>query len=163
MRNVLIPTDFTPESLQLMEYALLNYPGEPIHVVLVHGFRSPDSKWGLIQFSTRSEVRKLRSEDFENALNRICRTHGKSIGSVQTLLFTGRNTHAFKNAIEPLEITDAVVPENGTLNCRNRRSFDPTRYIRKCVDRVAEVPYETDQKEASKQQFSLQNLLNLRT
>ena len=163
MRNVLIPTDFTPESLQLMEYALLNYPGEPLHVVLVHGLRSPESKWGLIQFSTRKEVRKLRSEEFENTLNRLCKTHGKSIGSVQTLLFTGRNTHAFKNAIEPLGITDAVVPESGTLNCRNRRSFDPTRYIRKCVAQVAEVPYETDRMQASKQQFSLQNLLNLRT
>ncbi len=164
MRKVLIPTDFTPDSVQLMEYAVLNFQGEPLQIVLAHGFRLPDSKWGLIHFSARFEEKKLKTAEFTKAVDRMLKTHGDAIESVRTFMFTGRNTLAFQDAIGPLGITDAVIPNPGVLRFSNRRSFDPSRYIRKCVPGSVEVQIEPNSGERlQKHMFSIQNLLNLKT
>ena len=160
MKKVIIPTDFTVESLQLIEYAILNFPKRKLDITLVYGFKLPDTKWGLVHFSERGEIKKLTTEAYANAKNVFEREHSDAIGRLDIKLFTGCNSMAFQNFIELLDVHDAIVPTGNFLNFNNSKCFDPTRFIRKSIVNVIEIPTDTS-RELQKSKFSLSSLLNL--
>lgn len=160
MKKVLIPTDFTLESLQLIEYAILNFPKTKLNIVLVNGFKLPETRWGLYQFSAGREINRLTTEKYINAKKVFFREHSDAIQSLGIELFTGRNSPAFQNFSEQLEITDAIVPKGDFLNFSHPQCFDPTPFIKKNIQNVIEIPLETAV-EHRKVKFSLTSLLNL--
>lgn len=160
MKRVLIPTDFTVESLQLIEYAVLNFPKTPLEVILVSGFKLPDTRWGITHFSEKREINKFTTESFAKAKQTFIREHSDTIGNVHVRLFTGYNSLAFQNFSEQLQAHDAIVPKGKFLHYSNANSFDPTRYIRKNVTNVIEIPLETS-RVVQKSKFSISGLLNL--
>jgi hypothetical protein len=160
MKRVLIPTDFTLESLQLIEYAILNFPKTKLDIILVTGFRLPDTRWGLNNFSAGREINKLTSESYVKAKNVFFREHSDAIQSLGIELFTGHNSFAFKNFSEQLDVKDAVVPQGNFLNFDHPQCFDPTRFIKKNIGNVIEIPLETAV-EHKRVKFSLSGLLNL--
>jgi len=160
MKRVLIPTDFTVESLQLIEYAILNFPQTKLDVVLVYGFRMPETKWGLAHFSATKEINKLNTETFAKAKNAFVREHSDAIQDLRFELFTGYNSSAFQNFIEMLDVKDAIVAKGKFLHFDSVRCFDPTRFIKKNIENVIEIPLETTV-EHQKVKFSISSLLNL--
>ncbi|SDM48549.1 universal stress protein [Kriegella aquimaris] len=159
MKKVLIPTDFTVESLQLIEYAILNFPEAKLDIILVHGFRLPDTRWGLTHYSAMREVNKLNTDVFAKAKNMFVREHSDVIGRLRFELFTGNNSFAFQNFAEQLDVKDAIIPKGKFLNVNNSKCFDPTRFIKKNIDNVIEIPFELTE-EYQKGRFSLSALLN---
>ena len=160
MKRVLIPTDFTVESLQLLEYAILNFPRTELDITLVYGFILPDTRWGLIHYSAGSEISKLTSPDYAKAKNAFVREHSDVILDLRIELFTGCNSFAFQNFLEQLDIRDAIIPKGKFLNFDHARCFDPSRFIRKNVENVIEIPLDVT-REYPKAKFSLSSLLNL--
>jgi hypothetical protein len=57
-------------------------------------------------------------------------------------------------------VDDAIVPKGNFLNYSHSRCFDPSRFIRKNIANVIEIPSETT-RELQKSKFSLSSLLNL--
>lgn len=135
----MIPTDFSVPSLQLVEYAILNYPNTLLDIVLVHGYRPPTTKWEAINFSPIREINKLSGESFCRAKNQLCREHKGELGNLRVELFTGHNSMAFKNFMEQHQLEEAVVPANRFLMCSGTRSFDVTPLIKKNMPQVVEI------------------------
>ncbi|MGB5819661.1 MAG: hypothetical protein WBG90_09265 [Saonia sp.] len=160
MKRVLVPTDFTIASLQLIEYAILNFPKTKLDIILVSGFRMPDTRWGITHFSARREINKLTTESYAKAKRRLFREHSDVIEKVRIELFTGCNSFAFENFLRQLQVNDAIVPKGKFLQFKNSRCFDPTRLIKKSIKNAVEAPLETS-KEFEKIKFSISNLLNL--
>jgi hypothetical protein len=160
MKRVLIPTDFTVESLQLIEYAILNFPKTKLEIVLVYGFKMPDTRWGLTHFSAIREVNKLTTETYAKAKNVFVREHSDAIDDLRFELFTGLNSFAFQNFSEQWGVKDAIVPRGKFLNFNGSQCFDPTRFIKKNIDNVIEIPFETTV-ERQQVKFSISSLLNL--
>ncbi len=160
MKRILIPTDFTVESLQLIEYAILNFPKTKLEIVLVYGFRLPDTRWGLTHFSQLRETNKLVTEEYAKAKNMFVREHGDVIERIRFELFTGSNSFAFQNFVEKLDVKDAIVPKGEFLHFNNSKCFDSTRFIKKNIDNVIEIPFELTE-DYHKPKFSLSGLLNL--
>lgn len=160
MKRILIPTDFTVESLQLVEYAILNFPKTKLDIILVYGFKMPDMKWGLAHFSARREINKLSTESFTKAKNVLVREHSDAIERLNIELFTGYNSCAFQNFTEPLEVNDAIVPKGKFLHFDHSRCFDPTRFIKKNIQNIIEIPLAVNE-ERQRPKFSLTSLLNL--
>ncbi|WP_432411186.1 hypothetical protein [Rasiella sp. SM2506] len=160
MRKILIPTDFTVESLQLVEYAILNYPDTKLDIKLIAGYKLPDTRWGITHFNEREQIRKQFTDDFEKAKRRIVLEHKNTIQTFSFELFTGVNSFAFQNFLEQIDAEYAIVPKKETLNCPNKKWFDATSYIKKNVKNVIEVPVDVSE-EITEKKFSLINLFNL--
>lgn len=160
MKKILIPTDFSVDSLQLVEYAILNNPNTKLHIVFVAGHRLPETRWGLTHFRKREEVSRQCTDDFITAKRSLVLEHKKNIEIISFELFTGKNSFAFQNFLEQLDANDTIIPKEKSLHCRNRRWFDTTRFLKKNVNNVTEVPVERSV-EIPQQKFSLINLLNL--
>ena len=149
MRKVLIPTDFTIESLQLVEYAILNFPDKKLDIILIAGHKLPDTRWALTRFRTRTQVRKQLNEKFNASIKRITMEHKKNIERVSFELFTGINSYAFQNFLEQLDAHDAVIP----------KWFDTTKFIKKNVKNIIEAPMECAE-EIPQRKFSILSLFN---
>ena len=160
MRNILIPTDFTIASLQLIEYALLNFPNTKLNIVLIAGFRLPDTRWAVFHFSESKQIRMQLSEEFIEAKHLIIREHKEAIENITFQLFSGVNSFAFQNFLEQLHLDYAVIPKGNTLYYPNRKWFDTTRLIKKNVKNIIEVPVELKE-EVSQKKYSLISLFNL--
>ncbi len=159
MKRVLIPTDFTVASLQLVEYAILNFPKTHLDIILIYGFRLPDNRWGLTHFSQVREINKLVGGPYAQAKNILVREHSDVIKHIRIELFTGFNSFAFQNFLEKLDVRDAIVPEGKFLQFNNISCFDTSFYIKKNIENVIEIPIEAG-KDYPKAKFSFSSLLN---
>lgn len=159
MKKILIPTDFSVGSLQLVEYAILNYPDTKLDIILVHGYRIPDTKWDILHFSPLREINRLCSNTFIKEKQDLVRDHLTEINSICIELFTGNNSEAFKNFVAMHEITDAIVPCDAYLRFPDSRSFDPTALIRKNVPTVTEVSLKGENMEVRKAKYSILSFL----
>ena len=160
MRKILIPTDFTVQSLQLVEYALLNFPNTKLDIILIAGFKLPDTRWSIFHFSEREQIRKQLSEEFNEAKRLIVLEHKEAITNITIQLFSGINSFAFQNFLEQLHVDDAIIPKGYSLYCPSGKWFDTTGFIKKNVKNVIEVPVERTEKVPQKK-YSLIRLFNL--
>jgi hypothetical protein len=160
MRKILIPTDFTIESLQLVEYALLNFPNTKLDIILIAGFKLPDTRWAIFHFSEREQIREQISEEFNATKRRIVFEHKKAIENITIQLFSGINSFAFQDFLEQLHVDDAIIPKGGSLYNPNRKWFDTTGFIKKNVKNVIEVPFEFTERVPQKG-YSFVRLFNL--
>jgi len=159
MSKIIIPTDFTVESLQLVEYAILNFPNTKLDIVLIAGFWLPDSKWGLIHFSEREQIAKQISQEFNEEKRRLLLENKGTIENISIKLFSGFNSFAFQNFLEQIDAENAIIPKNSKLQYQSKKWFDTTKFIKRGVKNVIEVSYETINKIPQKE-YSLISLFN---
>lgn len=160
MKKVLIPTDFSVDSLQLIEYAILNNPNSKLHIILVAGHKLPNTRWAITYFCEKEELYKHFTDDFITAKRSLMLEHQKSIETIRFKLYTGKNSFAFQNFLDQIEADNTIVPKSKCLHCTSKKWFDTTKFLRKNVPNAIEVPVERTL-EVSHQKFSLANLLNL--
>jgi hypothetical protein len=160
MKKILIPTDFTVESLELVEYAILNYPDTKLDIILVAGFRLPEERWAVTHFSSSEQVRRQLTDQFIAAKRRLLLEHRNNIYNLSFELFTGINSCAFQNFLEQHDVQSAIVPNGEMLHYQSNKWFDVTGFLRKNVDDVVEVPMERPE-ELPQRKFSFIGLFNL--
>ncbi|MGV3697789.1 hypothetical protein [Flavobacterium sp.] len=131
-KTIVIPTDFTVQSLNVLKTVLNQYPSdEKYNIILLHGFSLSDSIRDLLFFSKPSQIHSLMNSEFEEAYEVIRNKFDSQIGSLKIDLFTGYNVSAFNtylevNGVEHIFASDRK-PEFGHKN-----SFDLSRFIHKC-------------------------------
>jgi len=155
MRKIIIPTDFTVESLQLIEYAILNYPDEKLDVILAFGYKIPLHEIEIIKFSSMSIIHKATSEKFLKAKKNILIEHSDRLNRINIELFCGLNSVVFKNFLREHNIHDAIIPQNNFICLKNSKCFDLTPLIRKKVENVIEVELNNRSEEIKRTRFSL--------
>lgn len=131
-KTIVIPTDFTVQSLNVLKAVLTqNQTEEQYNVILLHGFSLSDSIRDLLFFSKPQQITALMNTEFEEACEVIRNKFDSQIGSLKIDLFTGYNVSAFNsyleaNSVEQIFTSDRK-PEFGHKN-----SFDLSRFIYKC-------------------------------
>lgn len=138
MEKILIPTDFTEESLQLIEFALLNFTSEKLDIVLVHGYRIPEID--IRHYSPNKVISKLCTGNFSRTLRNLTNEHQDRINNIKIQLYTGSNSLVFNEFLKENEISASVLPNSEFSFPRGSRSFDLTRLILKNVKRAVTVP-----------------------
>lgn len=161
MKKIIIPTDFTVESLQLIEYAILNYPDEKLDITLAFGYKIPLHEIEIIKFSAISVIHKTTSEKFLRAKKNILIEHSDRLNSINIELFCGLNSVVFQNFLSEHKIQDAIVPQNKFLCLKNNKCFDLTSLIKKNVKKVIEVELINRSVEIRRARFSLLGFLEL--
>ena len=140
IQKVLIPTDFTIESLNPVKHLLNIYPSDTtFDITLFFGFRLPDSTIELLYFSKSKLMHEVSNRDFDEACVYIKKDYVDQVHSLKLDVFTGVNKAAFQNYLEANHIEKAYVPFKHQLKLPHKRSFDPLPFLYQSGIDVQEV------------------------
>lgn len=126
---ILVPTDYSIRSLNILKHALNKDSSESLAVVFVTGVILQDSITELLFFSKRELVDSLMSNEFKEACQIIQNRYANRISDMRFKIFTGFTQSAFNNFLEANRINEIYLSEN-KLNYP-KRCFDPAPYMRK--------------------------------
>ncbi|WP_159023255.1 hypothetical protein [Formosa sp. L2A11] len=146
MKTVLIPTDFSEKSLQLIKNAVLHYPEESIKLVLATGYKT-----STVNCYTKSKLISIISDkQFHNLLSDIKLEHGSKISNVKIDLYTGKTNEDFKSFLETHRIEAAIIPKNKLTQFPNNKCFNICDLIHSFSPNVSRVDYESDENTSQK-------------
>jgi hypothetical protein len=133
MKTILIPTDFTIESLNTVKGVFKkNDNGEQVNLILLHAVFLSDSITDRLFYSKEKHLLTLQSEKFREACQVLLNTYASRVNSFRIELFSGFTKQAFANFLEANEVNELVIPGTYTLKLASPRSFDPIPYFKKC-------------------------------
>ncbi len=137
MKNVLIPTDFTLNSLAHVSAAVKAIRGK-CSIILFHAFDMPES---LIDAMHRSGI-KGHSNLITEELRLRCRKikfENPSIADISFKIMYGTTIMAFRNYAEGNDIDFIYLPEGYTYKAVVRDSVDPTKWFKKSGIKIVQV------------------------
>ncbi|MPS72814.1 MAG: hypothetical protein E2590_06610 [Chryseobacterium sp.] len=146
-KTILIATDFSLESLDILKKVLKNKTDKndenQYNILLVSGYDMGDSIRDLL-FTTKSSVfAKIRPQEFCDAYSIINNKYPNLINKITCDIFTGSFQRTFNNYIEAANIDEAYYSTSRSKHL-GKNQFEITSYLKKCkhVDAV-EVTTET--------------------
>lgn len=144
-KNVLVPTDFTIESLNVVK-SLLNqqHDGCVYNIVLVHGVRVSDSIADLLFFSKAKLIDSLSSRSFEDACRVIKNKYESSVHAIWSDVFTGNTQTAFATYLRANKIDEIYVPSAYRLVLKDKRSVDMLPFIKNCERSVMQIEWNRE-------------------
>ncbi|MGE0931901.1 hypothetical protein [Peijinzhouia sedimentorum] len=145
IKKILIPTDFSIQSLNVLKSALndLN-EGDKVDILMVHGMYTSSNITSLLYFSKKEIIDTVASDSFRDACQIIKSKYSSKINSMREEIFTGFTQAAFSNFVEGNRIDEAVIPQNYQMQLENKKSFDVTPFIRRSQIKVSEVSWKND-------------------
>lgn len=144
-KTVVIPTDFSVESLNVLK-TLLN-EGDHLYqydIILLHGLRLSDSITDLMFMSRTKLINELSNPAFEEACTVIRNKFGSLINSIRKDIFTGMTQSAFDNYLEANQVHDIYVSAHNTYQLTSRRSFDILPFVYQSPAMIHQVTYQTE-------------------
>lgn len=142
-KTILIPTDFSVKSLNLVKEALNDNPETDTNIILVHGIEAPDSITELLFFSKRKLLSSLETEEFQSSCKLLQSKYGSQINSFCLDVFTGKNQAAFENYLEGNKVDETYIPNGYKFKRKNKKSFDITPYFIKSSIKTTEINLQT--------------------
>ncbi|BAV04150.1 hypothetical protein SAMN05421788_104116 [Filimonas lacunae] len=150
MKNIVIPTDFTVHSLDIIVATVEKYKAEQLNILLMHGLTMPDSLSDLLLFGRNNDRYKLITKEFENACMIIKNRYASVITNISIRFMHGNTRHAFRNFLHANTIDLIVYPADYVLQkaCNNSIDISGLLTYAKCdIDRVALQPQPGDVKQ----------------
>lgn len=129
-RTILIPTDFSIDSLKFLVEAVQSVQIGSINVVFLHCAHLPNSILDLLFYSKKEIIKSLVTPTFVDACKVIRNKYQSKINSTRIEIFTGHTQAAFENFLEGNRIDEIFVPENYILKT-TKNSFDPLPFIQR--------------------------------
>lgn len=131
-KTILIPTDFTVQSLNILKSILsANTSNNTYDIILLHGFNLSDSIMDLLFFSKFQQINSLSSTEFKEACEVIKNKFASQINSITTDLFTGYTVSSFNSYIE-INKVDEIIMSDLEPTFSHKNSFNLSRFIKKC-------------------------------
>ncbi|MBL7691959.1 MAG: hypothetical protein JNM41_10225 [Flavipsychrobacter sp.] len=139
MNTILIPTDFTVGSLEIMN-TLARGTDNKLNFILFHAFDMPGS---LVEAMSRAGINshnKLITENLRLACKRI-KANNNNIANISFRNMYGTTIAAFKNYAEANAIDMIALPPDFRFVHITRESVDPTRMFKKSGLPLLSSPY----------------------
>ncbi|MFC4164020.1 hypothetical protein ACFOWU_10160 [Epilithonimonas zeae] len=135
IKTILIATDFSLESLDVLKKVLKNKTEQndenQYHILFVSGYDMGDSIRDLL-FTTKSTIfGKIRSQEFCDAYSIINNKYPNLINKITCDIFTGSFQRTFNSYIETAAIDEAYFSSVKSKNL-SKGQFDLTPYLKKC-------------------------------
>lgn len=145
MKNILIPTDFTIQSLQLVVNTAETLNEEELNIVLFHAFDPPADLMDLMFLKRNPLYEGLMNEGFRRECRRLKMKYSTVIGSITFKHFYGNTKPAFKNFVRANAINLVVWPNEYFMYTGYRYSVNPERLIKSCgVEILSEFETQND-------------------
>ncbi|MFN3382766.1 hypothetical protein [Runella zeae] len=148
-KTILIPTDFSIESLMLLKRAIVNVEADELDIILMFSAYSPDSITELLFYSPKEMVDKLITDDFKEACSILQNKYSSKIASITIEVFHGESRSVFNHLVESRQIQEAFIPKKYSFR-HHKNSFDPLPFIRQSSLQITEIEWETNKKKPEK-------------
>lgn len=129
MKNVLIPTDFTPASLDLVATVAQSLNSK-FNIVLFHALEMPDNLIDAMRRAGLKDHNQLISETLRIKCRKLKATYS-NINNISFKIMHGSTPAAFENYADANDIDLIVYPEGYTFIPVVRESVNPERMFRK--------------------------------
>ncbi|WP_285010660.1 hypothetical protein [Pedobacter faecalis] len=131
MKTILIPTDFSTDSLRHVPDLCSGRQDETVAVLFVHLFRLSDSISELLLLSRRSREYEYISDEFYTACEKL-RKQVPNLVDLRIEFFYGSTISVFKNFIEANGITNVLHPDLWVCGKLNKFSVEPGQLVTRC-------------------------------
>ncbi|NML22590.1 hypothetical protein HHL16_17035 [Pseudoflavitalea sp. G-6-1-2] len=131
MRNVLIPTDYSLASLELVEKTVQSFPQQQLNIILFHAFEIPYFDSDMGSSNAKPPYRDIVTDAFRNGCKRLKDQYPKSIQGILLRHLYGNTTAVFHNFIDANEIDLIVFPDHWTFTPVHPQSVNPAAMFRK--------------------------------
>lgn len=142
MRTILIPTDFTVNSLLPVKKILQVNGSDEVRILLFHCVHAPDSITDLLLFSKPREIRRLSGTEFADACEIIRHRFAPALNNLVIDLFMGNTHSAFENFVEGWQADAICLAKQMTYAKPSPQSADPMAFIKKSSIPVLEMDIE---------------------
>ncbi|RAW00661.1 hypothetical protein [Pseudochryseolinea flava] len=126
-KTILIPTDCSIYSLQVVKHAIDRNADCVVDVVLFTGVFLSNNISNMLFFSKEELVDELCSEEFHEACEIICNKYGKRVRSMRFEIFTGNTQAAFENFLLGNDVDEMFIPHARLVY--GKKCFDPVPYM----------------------------------
>lgn len=136
MRHILIPTDFTVQSLQVVHAAVAKFGDEKIRITLLHMVRQPNDIASMLFASIRNKVRaeqmNMVSEDFKETCEMLKNSYKSKLESIQIKFAVGDTAAFLRNYLEGANVDCIVYSDDAKLSLPSKDSVAMMPLINKC-------------------------------
>ena len=140
-KTILVPTDFTVESLHTLRLALAQNEAVQLRVVLMYAYRLSDSISDLLFYSPGKIINNAITPEFEEAISVLKNRFFYTLRSLSIQLFHGNSPDAFTQYAGAYGIDEIYIPQSYQLK-KGEKSFDPVPLIDKARFTVHVVSWE---------------------
>ncbi|WP_183558041.1 hypothetical protein [Mucilaginibacter sp. SP1R1] len=138
MKTLLIPTDFTYQSLQSIPLIAQQYYPEKLDIILVHMLKITDSISELLMLSRRSAEYRQIPDNFYIRCRELEKDYSHLINRIHIDIFYGSTVAVFNNYLDAHNV-DGIVASHDNYQMLFKNSIDPDVLIEKCGTRVITV------------------------
>ncbi|HSK12174.1 MAG TPA: universal stress protein [Phnomibacter sp.] len=131
-KHIMIPTDLSVRSLNLVRYAVNHFEGQPIKITLLHFMELPGSITDLLMIPRDGAHLRLITPEFREGISLLRNSYGSQIEGIGIDFLQGATRRMLKNYLENRKIDAILFPENYELKMPSKRSIDPSGMIRRC-------------------------------
>lgn len=131
MRNVLIPTDYSLASLELVEKTVQSLQHQQLNIILFHAFEIPFHASDIVGNNGKLPYRDIVTDTFRNGCKRLKEQYPKAIQSILLRHLYGNTSAVFHNFCDANEIDLIVFPEHYVFNPVHPQSVNPAPLFRK--------------------------------
>lgn len=143
--NIIIPSDFTLSSLNIIPVLAERYPKQKLNISLVHFLQLSDSISDLLLLSRRSREYQLISDEFYAGCTILKNDYADQIENIIPDFFYGNTVAVFKNYLEEKETELIAMPENHNYARLTSNSFDPTILMQRSGYKIVILKAEVKQ------------------
>ena len=141
VKRILIPTDFTIESLNTLKYALQDNQIFELEVTLLYAEFLTDSITELLFYSKNQLVESRLTEGFTTALS-VLENHFKEIVSIRFELLHANKTAAALQLLKINKIDEVYIPRSYSLDCR-KKAFDTIPLLKSTMYPITEIDWDS--------------------
>lgn len=156
MKRILIPTDFTIASLNII-HSLVEKVSDPFEIVLFHPVYIPNSISDLL--FTRRITQGYITNEYSEACEILKNKYSSQIHSMNTVFFYGSSAAAFNNFLEGNKVDLIAINEQHEYRETYKNSLSPMAFIRKAKYEVLSLTMEKAQTPKVTEQSTLSELL----
>ncbi len=139
MQNVLIPTDFNPANVKLIEQAVKNCE-KKVNIVLFHAFALPDSAFDLLTSDYKKAEIAFMTEPFRLACKQLKDANPQIVNKVTVKCMQGNTAALFRNFVEANDIDIICCPVSFNYASIHARSINPIPLFKKArIPQVKEL------------------------
>jgi hypothetical protein len=130
MRNVLVPTDFSTASFDLVEKTIHTMGEQVLNITMFHAFQIPSFENDLIR-KQRQPYHDLLTDVFRNKCKQIKQQYPRQVHSISFRHLYGNTPAVFRHFVDANDIDLIVYPEPFDFIQVHKDSVDPERMFRK--------------------------------
>ncbi len=144
-KTVLIPTDFSIASLNIVKNYLNQQPADVrLNIILLHGLHQTDSITSLLFYSKSRMLEELTGKDFNEACHVLKNKYASQIRTMRKDVFSGFTQAAFNQYAEANRIDEVCIPILYNPKFKSKNSFDLLPYIKASKLRIETIGSEVD-------------------